>query len=400
MTDQLSIVSIVNASGGSGLSGVAVSQALADRGHRVTVLTYPDGLAEHVRAQPNLDCRIVDPMFIGSLPHPAVVLSFASAVRRVADERAIDLIHAHYAAVHGEAAHLGADTIERDALDGLLPKGTRRPAVVVSCRGTDVSRFSDDPRTGPGMRYVLSRAAAVTYVSRDLQRRAIANLGLAHAGFVVPNFIVPTAGQPSGSQWRAAPSVEPPVDGSAPVFVHVSNFRPIKNVDWIVKAFQSAASGGDEMHLLLVGDGPTRPEIERLVRDLRLGSLVTFTGLLPPDQVGSVVRHADVLVMASDVEGCPRAVLEAMAEAKAVIATDVGGLNELIVHRETGLLAPAGDLSRYADAIATLARHPELRESFGAAGRARVERDYNVDVVMDRYHEVFDHALDRSAAGR
>ena len=101
----------------------------------------------------------------------------------------------------------------------------------------------------------------------------------------------------------------------------------------------------------MVGDGPTRSAAEELARDLGITNDVVFTGTVPPEQVREIIRQADVLLMASDAEGCPRAVLEAMAEAKPIIATNVDGLNEMIMDGHTGRLCPPGDLNLYAAAI-------------------------------------------------
>ena len=383
----LSVVSVVNGMGGSGLSGLEVSYALACRGHKVTVLTYPGSIAHGQLEHPNLEFRVVEPMFIDSLPHPSVVLSFASAIRDLADSAPVDIVHAHYAATHGEAALLGRDAIASDLRAGSIAMQSRLPATVISCRGTDISRFALDVRTRAGLRHVLSRADAVTFVSRDLQKRAVSALGLHDPGFVIPNF-VPRLGD-STKSFRTSVNLPP----KATVFFHVSVFREIKNVCWIIEAFARVTAVIPETHLLLVGDGPTFARAEQLAADRELVGRVTFTGWVTPELVRPTIQQADVLVMASDLEGCPRAVLEAMAEGKPVIATDVGGLNELVVHAQTGLLTPAGELDAYAAAMVSMAQDPEFRVTLGGCGRELALRRHDVDAVATQYEHVYEAAI-------
>ena len=123
-----------------------------------------------------------------------------------------------------------------------------------------------------------------------------------------------------------------------------------------------------------------------------------FIGVVPPEQVREVIRQADVLLMASDVEGCPRAVLEAMAEAKPVIATKVDGLNEMIQDGRTGRLCPSGDLDLYSAAIIELAADEQYRRRLGLSGKTEGERRYNCDTVMSAYEDVYAEALARASS--
>ena len=387
---RLCIASIVNAFGGSGISGAEHSLALARRGHRVTMLTYAENTLPRV-AHANLEVRAVEAPFWGGIPYPDAALSFASAIQRIADERPVDVIHAHYAVTHGQAALLARDAIVHDArLSGQSPG----PAVVITCRGTDVTRFATDPRTAPALRFILNRADGLTFLSEGLRARAIHHLQLRRQSRVIPNFLpaIDPPGQPR-------PHPFPRSFSGSVVFFHVSNFREVKNVCWLVRAFAVAMARHDarsgRITLLLVGDGPTRDAAETLAGDLGIADHAAFIGAVPAEDVRDIVRRADVLLMASEAEGCPRAVLEAMAEAKPVIATNVVGLNEMVTDGVTGRLCPLGCIDAYAAAISQLAVDAQLRQRMGLTGRGEAERRYNCDAVMSAYEDVYAQAVAR-----
>jgi glycosyltransferase involved in cell wall biosynthesis len=186
------------------------------------------------------------------------------------------------------------------------------------------------------------------------------------------------------------------------VFFHVSNFRAVKNVSWIVRAFDAALRlqqvGSIRFKLLLIGGGPSRKAAEELVQQLGIINDVAFVGTVPYEQVRDIVRQGDVLLMASDAEGCPRAVLEAMAEGKPVIGTNVAGLNEVVNDGHTGRLCPPGDLDFYAATILRFANDESTRRQFGSDGRAELERRYNCTMVMSAYEAVYEQALARANA--
>jgi L-malate glycosyltransferase len=348
------------------------------------MVTYAMNMLPRV-AHPNLDVHAVEPPFWAGTPYPDAVLCFASAIQSIAEESPLDIIHAHYAVTHGQAALLGRAAIVDNARHG----SRQSPAVVITCRGTDITQFSKDARTAPALRYILRRADGLTFVSRGLQTAATCQLGLTQQGRVIPNFL--PALTPSATP---RPHPFPEAFSESVVFFHVSRFQGIKNVSWIVRAFAAAlARHRTHATLLLVGDGPTREEAQRLAHELGIADHTAFLGTVPPEDVPDIIRRADVLLMASDAEGCPRAVLEAMSEAKPVIATDVDGLNEMVKDGETGRLCAPGDIDAYSTAIVEFAGDARTRRQLGLNGKAEAERRYSCDSVMSAYEDVYTDAL-------
>jgi glycosyltransferase involved in cell wall biosynthesis len=151
----------------------------------------------------------------------------------------------------------------------------------------------------------------------------------------------------------------------------------------LVPGVHAALAGAD-----LEQGGAYREMLERLARERGVAERVHFLGFR--DDAGALLDQLDVLVLPSWIEGLPVTVLEAMAHAKPVIATPVGGTAELVAGGETGLLVPARDPVRLAEAIRTLAADPELRRRLGAAGRKRVEREFSESEMTRRVLEVYD----------
>lgn len=146
--------------------------------------------------------------------------------------------------------------------------------------------------------------------------------------------------------------------------------------------------------LLLVGDGSMRRDLERLAVSLGVRDKVVFTGaLLDP---GDALECMDMFALPSFREALPMAVLEAMARAKPVVATAVGGVPEAVVHGETGLLVPPGDDAALASALLTLASDPEKRREMGALGRTRFEASFTADAMARQTLEVYRRVLARA----
>jgi glycosyltransferase involved in cell wall biosynthesis len=151
----------------------------------------------------------------------------------------------------------------------------------------------------------------------------------------------------------------------------------------LVPGVHAALAGAD-----LEQGGAYRAMLERLAGERGVADRVHFLGFR--DDVGAVLDQLDVLVLPSWIEGLPVIVLEAMAHAKPVIATPVGGTAELVADGATGLLVPARDPERLAEAIRSLGADPELRRRLGAAGRERVAHDFSESEMTRRVLEVYD----------
>jgi glycosyltransferase involved in cell wall biosynthesis len=132
----------------------------------------------------------------------------------------------------------------------------------------------------------------------------------------------------------------------------------------------------------LAGDGPLEPEIRRLSKARGIAEHVRFLGYQPDP--APVLARSQIFVLASRSEALPRSILEAMRAGLPVVATDVGGVSEVIIHRETGLLVPPQDPAALAAAISELQASPGLRREFGDRARSMFERRFRLDYTVEK----------------
>jgi len=364
--------------GGSGVVATELGLAMARRGHEVHFICYalpyrlgrvPPGVTFHEVTVPAY------PLF----QYPPYSLALASQMADAVRNHSIDLLHVHYAIPHAVSAHLA-----RELLGG-------RPKLVVTLHGTDITVVGADPSFLPIVRLGIERADAVTAVSQALADATHEKLGVTRDIDVIPNFVDMDrcdALLVQAYRRRLSP------DG-APLLVHASNFRPVKRVNDVIEVFRRVHERVPA-HLAMIGDGPDRPTVERLCRDAGLAHRVEFLGNVTP--VEGVLGAGDVFLLPSAEESFGLAALEAMACGVPVVASNAGGLPELIEDGAGGFVAPVGDVETMAARVielfgdqVELARQKEL-----ARRRAGL---FGTEVIVDRYEAVYRRLVGDEPAG-
>jgi N-acetyl-alpha-D-glucosaminyl L-malate synthase BshA len=319
------------------------------------------------------------PLF-ASTPHD---LAITSAILRVHKDEGLDLLHAHYALPHAVSAILARSAAE---MEGARPA----PRVVTTLHGTDITIVGSDPSYAPLTQYLISASDAATAVSESLARDTARHFcpGPSPCPIeVIPNFV---------DTERFAPPARPRKT-QFPSAVHVSNFRPVKRVPWLIEAF-ARATADTAAELMLVGDGPTRAESEQAARRLGLGARVRFLG--ERDALPELLGPADVFLLSSSEESFGLSALEAMSCGIPVVATAVGGVPEVIRDGVTGFLSPAEDLPRYAERIRALLLDRERARAMGAAAREDVLARFARDPIVGQYESLYRRVLARSLGER
>jgi glycosyltransferase involved in cell wall biosynthesis len=136
-----------------------------------------------------------------------------------------------------------------------------------------------------------------------------------------------------------------------------------------------------------------RDELEYKTRRNGLGSLVTFSGFLQHRKLLEVVAAADIVVIPSRFEGFGMAAIEAMALSRPLVVTAAGGLVEIVEHEHSGIVVPVGKPQELAAALHALAASPAMRETFGSAGRARVERQFSLPSIARKLQALYQEVL-------
>lgn len=367
--------------GGSGVVASEVALSLAARGHQVHVFSdeRPGRLgddSEQLRFHP---VALRDYPQLKDSPY---ALALASAIACVSQRERLDVVHAHYAIPHAISAYLARQILLPDA-----------PALVTTLHGTDITLVGSDPSFLPLTRFSIAASEAVTTPSAWLREATYQKLEVPRtvAIDVIPNFVDPVRFSPA-AQGR-------PRAAEAPfTLVHVSNFRPLKRVQDVVRILAEARRllPGADLRLRLVGDGPERPRVEGLARDLGLGAQVHFLG--EQVELPAVLRESDVFLLPSETESFGLAALEAMACGVPVVASRVAGIPEVVADGETGLLAPVGDVAAMAAHVARLASDATALARFSRAARARVEAHFQPEPIVNLYEALYRRLSARSPA--
>ena len=197
---------------------------------------------------------------------------------------------------------------------------------------------------------------------------------------VVPNFVEAEAFDPPSPGARAALRAAFGLPASGRVAGIVARLDPVKDHATLIRAFALLGARLPDLHLAIVGDGPCRGALEALAAELGPAGRIHFAGMRPnrPNP-----HHLfDVSALTSLSEGFPNSVVEAMAAARPVVATDVGGMRDALLDGITGRLVPAGDAAALADALARVLEDPAGSEAMGRAGRARAEALFSAEPVI------------------
>jgi sugar transferase (PEP-CTERM/EpsH1 system associated) len=183
------------------------------------------------------------------------------------------------------------------------------------------------------------------------------------------------------------------VPEGAPLVGTTGRLTEIKRQDVLLRAFAEVRRDMPDAHLLLVGDGPLRGELEALAAQLGIAGVTHFAGYQAEPE--RCLQAMDAFALSSRSEGMPQAVLEASVAGLPVVASRVGGLPELIDDGVTGLLFPCGDATALAAALRRVLRDPALARGLGEAARAKAEAKYSVRRMASEYHESFLEMLAR-----
>jgi len=195
-----------------------------------------------------------------------------------------------------------------------------------------------------------------------------------------------------GLVWRERHGIHP----DAIVFTSVARLEPQKNPLLALKALSKM--GNARAHLVLLGDGSLREQVAEYVQSNDLASRVHLLG--KQNDIPNILAASDVFVLGSNWEGNPLAVMEAMAAGLPVIATEVGGVPELVRSGEEGILVRAGDWSAFADAMQELLNDSEKRIAMGHAARTRAFNEFRVERMVQQYADLYQEAVTKSRRTR
>jgi N-acetyl-alpha-D-glucosaminyl L-malate synthase BshA len=361
--------------GGSGIVATELGKALSKKGHEIHFITYsePVRLGELRKNIFYHEVRTSDYPLFKFTPYEQVLTS--KLVDVVKFEK-LDLLHVHYAIPHASAAYM-AQQILKD-------QGVEIP-FITTLHGTDITLVGKDPSFEPVINFSINKSNRVTAVSENLKKETFELFDIKNNIEVIPNFICLKEYKLDNNDYykkRFAPNNEK-------IICHVSNFRKVKRIEDVIIAFEGISKEIDTK-LLLVGDGPERARLEQISRNSIFSKNIFFLGSLKSTK--EVLNISDLFILPSSKESFGLSALEAMACGVPVIASDSGGIPEVISHGESGLLNSVGDTYQMTKNALKLLSNESLLESFKINAYKQAMK-FDIEVILPKYEKLYEQCV-------
>jgi N-acetyl-alpha-D-glucosaminyl L-malate synthase BshA len=355
--------------GGSGILATELGIALAERGHVIHFVTT-EAPFRLTKFHPNIVRHYVD---IASYPlfrYPPVTFSLASKICEVAEENDIQLWHAHYAIPHAAAAIIARDMLSPE----------KRFKLVTTLHGTDITLVGIDPSFFRLTKHTMEVSDAVTAVSEWLTQETIRDFALTKPIRTIYNFVkMERFSQHDPARCRLAEPGEK-------IIMHISNFRPVKRVTDVVRAFKKI-SDRIPSRLVMVGEGPERMSAVGVAKQLGVSDKIKYLGNI--DNIDTLIPCADLIFQPSEHESFGLVPLEAMACGVPVLATASGGICEVVKHGVTGFLCEVGDTEAMVEYAIKILSDPAFAKEMGRKGRERVQEMFTEEKIVAQYEALY-----------
>lgn len=355
--------------GGSGILASELGEELAARGHEIHFISYepPFRLPEGPRV-------FFHPVVVNSydlFKYPDYTLPLSVKMAEVAQAHALDLLHVHYAVPHATAAVLARAMLHEE----------HRLRIITTLHGTDTTLLGRDPGYGPAIKHALENSDAITTVSQFMERETVRLLGVQRPIEVIHNFFEPHTAPHRRDEMHRELGLR---DGEA-MLLHLSNLRPLKRLGLLLDTFSLLQARLPCKLVILAGADSTA-----LAADLRRRGLASR--VLIRERVTDIedyLQAADLGLFTSEVESFCLSILELMSVGVPSAAFATGGIPEVTIDGETGVLAPFGDTATLAAKMEQVLRDPVRRAALGEAGRRRAREKFSAAAIVPRYEALY-----------
>ncbi|QDZ76814.1 N-acetyl-alpha-D-glucosaminyl L-malate synthase BshA [Bacillus cereus] len=361
--------------GGSGVIATELGKKLAEKGHEIHFISssLPFRLK---KINHNIYYHEVGVSQYPVFEYPPYDIALANKMAQVINREQLDLLHVHYAIPHAVCAILAKQISGKNV------------KIVTTLHGTDITVLGDDPSLTDAIRFGIEKSDAVTAVSKSLILQTHDLIKQDKHIEPVYNFIDERVYQKINSTYLKE---EYGISQEEKVIIHVSNFRAVKRVTDVVKAFEKI-SKSMPAKLLLIGGGPEMTAICDLVSELNLREKVLFLG--KQDNLEKLYSISDLMLLLSEKESFGLVALEAMACGVPCIGTNVGGIPEVILDGETGFICELGDISAIADKAIYILRNDTIHKCFSDQSILVANEKFRADLIVKQYENIYFNLID------
>ncbi|WP_236970699.1 N-acetyl-alpha-D-glucosaminyl L-malate synthase BshA [Membranihabitans marinus] len=357
--------------GGSGVVATEIGMGLAELGHQIHFISYKRP-ARLISFHENIYHHEVTPVDYPLFEYTPYESALTSKIVDVVKYSNLDILHVHYAIPHAIVAYLAKSILQSEGIN--IP-------IITTLHGSDITLVGKDKTFSPVVTFSINQSDGVTAVSEHLRNETLNNFDITKEIKVIYNFIdFKRFHWTNKNHFKKMFAPE-----NEKIMVHISNFRKVKRASDVVKVFK-------EVHdrlpskLLMIGDGPERPNIERMCREVGLCHEIRFLG--KQDAISEILAISDVFVLPSANESFGLAALEAMACKVPVISTNIGGIPEVNIEGVTGFLSDVGDIEDMARNTLKILENPELHESFRNNAYLRAKQ-FDLKKVLPIYENYY-----------
>jgi len=361
--------------GGSGIVATELGKALSKKGHEIHFITYsePVRLGELRKNIFYHEVRTSDYPLFKFTPYEQVLTS--KLVDVVKFEK-LDILHVHYAIPHASAAYMAQQILKDQGIE--IP-------FVTTLHGTDITLVGKDPSFEPVINFSINKSNRVTAVSENLKKETFELFDIKNNIEVIPNFICLKEYKLDNNEYykkRYSPNNEK-------IICHVSNFRKVKRIEDVIIAFEGISKEIDAK-LLLVGDGPERARLEQISRNSKSSKNIFFLGSLKSTK--EVLNISDLFMLPSSKESFGLSALEAMACGVPVIASESGGIPEVVLHGKSGLLNSVRDTYQMTKNALKLLSNESLLKSFKSNAYNQAMK-FDIELILPKYEKLYEQCI-------
>lgn len=362
--------------GGSGVVATELGMALAQKGHQVHFITSHQPVKLNFLNH-NLHFHEV---FVENYPlfhYQPYNLALSSKLVESVQKYELDLLHVHYAIPHAYAAYMAKQMLKDVDID--IP-------IVTTLHGTDITLVGSHPVYKPAVEFSINHSDVVTTVSNSLKDDTLRLFNIKKDIEVIYNFI----DFDKQKNWKDDECQRGTLaDKGEKILTHVSNLRPVKRVEDVIKIF-NLVQKKMSAKLVLVGEGPDKEKCDLLAKELGIKDKILFLG--KSDEIRRILCYTDLFLLPSETESFGLAALEAMAAATPVISSNTGGLSEVNEQGVTGFLSEVGNIEEMAkNAIHILEDESRLdrfkQQAFDWSHR------FSIDKILPMYEKMYKRVI-------